>query len=523
MKLACFSTILLAGLFLHCVCWAQGRPMIAEASSPRIGLDGVFSASAFGAFTSVAPGSWIEIYGSKLANDTRSWAASEFNGVNAPTSLAGTSVTIGSQPAFVAYVSPSQVNVQVPSGVGAGPQPLIVTADNVPSSPYILTVDSEEPGLLAPTAFKIGGKQHVAALFLDGKTYVLPPDAIAGVPSRRAQPGDTITLYGVGFGPVTPDIPAGQIVQHTNVLASSFQLKFGPAPATVTYAGLAPDAVGLYQFNVTVPAIASSDAVPLTFTLDGAAGAQALYISVQNGDTAAQAQSLTLSPASVAGEETVEATVVISEPAPAGGARVELSSGSSAATVPSTVTVPEGATSTSFSISTGAVGSNQTATLTATYGGSSAQATLSVTQAAAPANAAFVSLAATLAFQPAGHPSSDLFLLVTPDSGAVTFAATITPELTLTNGTASNKNQTFTSNDLQPGASAFIIVGGTLLRVSSASLNFTLKQLDAGDGFATGSVTGTLSLKGTPYPTGGASVTVSGPIFGDYSATLPSQ
>jgi uncharacterized protein (TIGR03437 family) len=77
----------------------------------------VVSASAFGEFTSVSPGSWIEIYGSNLAVDSRSWPASDFNGVNAPTSLDGTSVTIGGQAAFVDFISPGQVDALVPCDV----------------------------------------------------------------------------------------------------------------------------------------------------------------------------------------------------------------------------------------------------------------------------------------------------------------------------------------------------------------------------------------------------------------------
>ena len=121
---------------------------------------------------------------------------------------------------------------------------------------------------MAPQSFNIGGKQYVAALFPDRITYVLPPGAVPGLPSRRAQPGDTITFYGVGFGAVIPSIPAGQIVQQVNSLSSQFLVKFGSTSATaIRYDGLAPHVVGLYQFNVVVPSIPSSDAVPLTFAI----------------------------------------------------------------------------------------------------------------------------------------------------------------------------------------------------------------------------------------------------------------
>jgi len=70
-------------------------------------------------------------------------------------------------------------------------------------------------------------------------------------------------------------------VQQVNSLASSFQVSIGGVPASVLYSGLAPNYVGLYQFNVTVPSIASGNA-PLTFALGGGAGTQTLYIAVGN-------------------------------------------------------------------------------------------------------------------------------------------------------------------------------------------------------------------------------------------------
>ncbi|MBV9768872.1 MAG: IPT/TIG domain-containing protein, partial [Bryobacterales bacterium] len=254
----------------------------ASTGSPSIGTGGIVSASGFGDFSAAAPGSFIEIYGSNLAKDTRQWASSDFNGVNAPTSLDGTSVTIGGQAAFVAYISPDQVNAQVPSGVGTGPQPVIVTTASGSTAPSNITINQTEPGLLAPSTFNVGGKQYVVALFGDGLTYVLPPGAIPSLTSREAVPGDEIVLYGVGFGPVTPNIPAGQMEEASNSLAASFQISIGNVPATVKYAGLAPSYVGLYQFNIVVPNVAANDAAALTFSLGGQPGNQTLYIAVGN-------------------------------------------------------------------------------------------------------------------------------------------------------------------------------------------------------------------------------------------------
>ena len=88
-------------------------------------------------------------------------------------------------------------------------------------------------------------------------------------------------MYGIGFGAVTPTTPAGQVVDAGNSLVLPFILKFGSTEATVTYAGLGPGLVGLYQFNVVVPKLSTTGPVRLNFTLEGVAGTQILYISTQ--------------------------------------------------------------------------------------------------------------------------------------------------------------------------------------------------------------------------------------------------
>ncbi len=242
---------------------------------------GVITASSYGAYSALAPGTWMEIYGSNLANvQSQQWSGADFDGVFAPTKLGGTSVTIGAKPAFINFVSPTQVNAQVPSGLPSGPQPVVVTTYGGASLTSTITVNAVQPGLLAPAVFKLAAGQYVAALFPDGVTFVLPP--VPGAPTARAKPGDTIVMYGVGFGQVTPDIPAGQIVTLPNRLQLSFQAAFAGVPATVTFAGLAGNFLGLYQFNIVVPNVPASDTVPFTYTLNGAPGPQTLIIPIRN-------------------------------------------------------------------------------------------------------------------------------------------------------------------------------------------------------------------------------------------------
>ncbi len=245
-------------------------------------ITNVISASGFGAFTSVAPGSWIEIYGSNLAMDWRSWLASDFQGTTAPTQLDQTTVTVGGQQAYIDFISGGQVNVLVPSNVGTGQQTVEVKTP-WGSATYTISVNAVQPGLLALPQWNIGGTQYAVSVFpnTSTETFVLPPGAIAGVTSQRAQPGQTIVLYGIGFGPVSPAINAGQPGADSSV-TGSLQISIGGQPATAQYAGMAPSFYGLYQFNVVVPSgLPANDNTPLTFSLDGAKGTQTLYLAVQ--------------------------------------------------------------------------------------------------------------------------------------------------------------------------------------------------------------------------------------------------
>jgi uncharacterized protein (TIGR03437 family) len=240
----------------------------------------VISASAYGGFTSIAPATWIEVYGQYLATATQQWGGSDFQGNNAPTSLSGTSVTVGGKSAFVYYISANQLNVQVPSDVGTGSQKVVVTTVGGTSNAFSIPVNVTQPGFLAPSQFDISKTQYAVAQFADG-FYDLPPGT-GGVAARRAVPGDTILLYGVGFGSVSDGTLAGVIDQGQNTVNNSLDISIGGMAAQIAYAGLTPGFVGLYQFNVVVPNIPANDKTPLTFSLGGKPGTQMLFLFVGN-------------------------------------------------------------------------------------------------------------------------------------------------------------------------------------------------------------------------------------------------
>lgn len=247
--------------------------------NPTISQSGIVSASSFNPKAGVSPGTWLEIYGSNISSVTGGWGGSDFNGNNAPTKLNGVSVTIGGKSAFVDYTSAGQVNVQVPDGIGAGLIPVVVTNANGSSSPVSVTAVSLAPALLAPGSFSVGGKQYVVAQFPD-QTFVGPVGFIPGVTSRPAKAGETIIIYGIGFGPVTPTVASGTITTVQNTLATKANFLFGQTAATLSYSGLAPNYVGLYQFNVVVPNVGSGD-LALNVDVGGTSTGQTLFITLQ--------------------------------------------------------------------------------------------------------------------------------------------------------------------------------------------------------------------------------------------------
>lgn len=250
--------------------------------APAISPGGVISASGFGGFSTIAPDTWIEIYGANLAADSRAWAAGDFQGLNAPTAIDRTTVTIGGQDAFIEYVSPGQVNAQVPSTTPTGTQPVIVGTAAGISPAFNVNVVAMQPAFYAPPQLSIGGNQYIGALMLDGKTFVGPPGAFPGITTARAHPGQTITLYGVGFGAVDPPTLAGQVSPLSSEVFSFPVISIGGVQVQETYKGLAPGSVGLYQFNIVVPAVGSSDTAAVTLSINGVAGTQTLVTSIQN-------------------------------------------------------------------------------------------------------------------------------------------------------------------------------------------------------------------------------------------------
>ncbi len=252
-------------------------------ATPSIASNGVIMASAFGGYRTAAPGAFIEIYGSNLAGTTRGWSASDFVNGAAPTMLDNVSVTIGGVPAYVSYVSPAQVNVEIPDGAPLGGVDAVVLTYNAqPSVASQILVTNLQGGILAPASFNVNGKQYVAAFHADNS--FVTNGTVPGVQGTPAKAGETIVIYGLGFGPVNPSTVSysGQIAQGTSTLQNPVTFLFnGAFEATPVYQGLSPGLTGVDQFDVTIPQGLPAGDVSITVLQNGQPIAQTgLYIPV---------------------------------------------------------------------------------------------------------------------------------------------------------------------------------------------------------------------------------------------------
>jgi len=212
----------------------------------------------------IAPGALIAIFGTNLATST-----DQFSSTPLPLSLAGTSVTINGDRVPLLYVSPGQVNAQVPYEIKPGTAKLVVQANGVSGSAVNVDVAATGPGVFVQPS-----GNHVLALNL--------ADGSLNSPQAPARPAQYITAYLTGQGAVNPTVPAGDVGPSTPPFpapVAPVQVKIGGVIAKIQFAGLAPGFVnGLLQMNIEIPDVPTGE---LAFEVTvGAATAAPTVISV---------------------------------------------------------------------------------------------------------------------------------------------------------------------------------------------------------------------------------------------------
>lgn len=181
--------------------------------------------------------------------------------------------------------------------------------------------------------------------------------------------------------------------------------------------------------------------------------------------------SLNVSPAEVVGGSNASGTVTLSPRAPAGGAVVALSSSSTFAVVPPSVTVPSGASSATFTISTKVVSSDTKATISATYSGKTKTDNLTIE----PVPAKLISLSLSPTLVPAGTPATGTVTLdkEPPHGGAVVRLSSDNPAVKVPPNVKVDKNtttETFTIDTTHVATSATATISATYEGVTKTAL-----------------------------------------------------
>jgi uncharacterized protein (TIGR03118 family) len=219
----------------------------------------------------IAPNTWITINGSNLAETTRSSNDGDIVKGALPTELDGVSVYVNGAHAYLSYISPTQINALIPTTTVVGPATVRSNNGGLVSSNVTIQVAA-----LAP-AFVLGSDgKHVMATHADGT--LVGPTAPAPNAASPAQPGETITLDGVGFGPTNPATPNGQVITTPLAVATQPLVTIGDANATVVSATL--NTAGQYQIQVVVPSGAAGGDLPISAHV-GAVTSPTALITVQ--------------------------------------------------------------------------------------------------------------------------------------------------------------------------------------------------------------------------------------------------
>ena len=201
---------------------------------------------------SLAPGTIVQIYGQNLASLTVQPSA-----IPLPTSVNGTSVIIGGIAAPLYYVSPGQINAQLPFELNPlQPYQILVSANGALTTPDTVQVTPATPGLAA---------------FTDGTLIAQHADGSLVSAGSPARSGEYLVAYLAGMGPTNAEPPSGG-ASPSSPLAQPMaapKLTIDGIVSPIAFAGLTPGLVGLYQMNFQVPLGLAAGDLTLVVTQSG--------------------------------------------------------------------------------------------------------------------------------------------------------------------------------------------------------------------------------------------------------------
>jgi uncharacterized protein (TIGR03437 family) len=192
-----------------------------------------------------------------------------------PTSLDGVKVTVGGMPAYISYISPTQINGLAP-GIASGDLPVTVTNSVAISAVVTGSLQAVQPAFFQWGNYAVATRQDYSLAVQNG--------TFPSVTTVPAKPGDVIILWGTGFGPTHPAAPEGSAVPSspTYNTANPVTVTVGNVPATVYGAALSAGYAGLYQVAIQIPLSLANGDYPIVSTVSGVQSPSTTLITVQN-------------------------------------------------------------------------------------------------------------------------------------------------------------------------------------------------------------------------------------------------
>lgn len=219
----------------------QGQPILSANSM----VNGASFAPAGTAAGAVAPGSIVAIFGADLASGTASAA-----NVPLPIAIADATVTMNGIVAALFYVSPGQINAQVPFEV-AGGFGITSISVQVKRASQSTAVQTAQLAAVSPGIFTVNSRGTGDGAILHAANFQL---VTSGDPARA---GEFVSIYCTGLGTTNPLVASGAASPNAEPLARTLTtplVTIGGRAAVVSFSGMAPGFVGLYQINVQIPA-----------------------------------------------------------------------------------------------------------------------------------------------------------------------------------------------------------------------------------------------------------------------------
>jgi uncharacterized protein (TIGR03437 family) len=210
-------------------------PLPAHGGLPLV--QAVVNAASYGWADTVAPGEIVTIFGQELAP-----AAQAAGTVPLPRTMQGVEVSIGGVAVPLFYVSPAQINIQVPVEVRPGSTTLTVRRGTLLSVERRLRVVETAPGI-----FAAGADVRATPVVVHAADYTLVTE------QNPARPGEYLSVFCTGLGDTDPLARSGEAAAGAAPVKNFMSAQFDSGAALfVSYAGVAPGWVGLYQINFRV-------------------------------------------------------------------------------------------------------------------------------------------------------------------------------------------------------------------------------------------------------------------------------